>query len=158
MPPPLILLRTPLQLQTRRRNQIANSLNREPVTEGYKKAVDDLRNKYPRARHRPVGPTWQYNCHGLTFAARRTWIQDPKEINKIIEDDEYKKVSFNEVMAGDVAIYFMNGDAEHSGQVIHKESYSVWILSKWGNCQEAIHLVGDYEYDASDVRYYRMEK
>jgi hypothetical protein len=148
MRPPLILMRSPLKLETRRRNQIENYLNREPVAEGFQKAIEDLKKRYPNAKHRPVGPSGQYNCHGLTFAARRTWIRDPKEINKILDEDEYKQIQQNEVIPGDIAVYYLNGDVEHSGQVVKRESYFIWILSKWGQCHEAIHLAGDCEYDA----------
>jgi hypothetical protein len=30
------------------------------------------------------------------------------------------------------------------------------ILSKWGPCHEVVHPVGRSEYDASDVKYYRI--
>lgn len=87
-----------------------------------------------------------YNCHGLTFASRRTRIYDPKEIQKIIVDDNYIEIPQNQAVAGDIVLYLSeNGDANHSGVVIesHPNDLNTKVFSKWGNGAEFIHGVHD---------------
>jgi hypothetical protein len=147
-----------LQLQTRCENQILNEIHRGPTRPGDVLAVEDFKLKYPKARHRPVGPSRRYNCHGLSFASRRTMIWDPVHVAQIIKDDDYERVvDIKSVMPGDIAAYTVSGDIEHSGIVVNmKEFYVPVILSKWGVCQEVIHDVGDCPYDSSNVLYYRI--
>ena len=65
------------------------------------------------------GPTPRYNCHGMTFAARRTGIFEPQAINLILDDDGYQEIPFHEVLAGDVIIYYdENEDPQHSAVVV----------------------------------------
>jgi hypothetical protein len=64
-------------------------------------------------------------------------------------------------MAGDVAIYVdSEGDISHSGVVMRVEVIAgvrtIYVLSKWGECQEVIHLVGDCPYTVSKVEYWRV--
>jgi hypothetical protein len=112
--------------------------------------------RYPQARPRPAGPSIAYNCHGLTFAARRTKIWNAQEIQKILEDDGYVQVPQAQVLPGDVAVYYTNGDAEHSGVVLEKPGLIPKLLSKWGNAQEFVHWANDCPYDPADIRYFRM--
>lgn len=155
---PILLLKTELQMQTRCRNQIANELNREAVPAGSMFAVEDNQKKYNMAIHRPVLPSSKYNCHGLTFASRRTKITEAQEVRKLLKEDDYEPIATDKVMPGDVAVYFKNGDVEHSGIVVRVEQpFNVpFILSKWGFLQEAIHHVNQCPYDASNVIYYRI--
>jgi hypothetical protein len=146
-----------LALHTRRENQIANEINREPVRFGDVLVTDDLQRKFHMCTHRPVNPSRKYNCHGLTFGSRRTWIEAP-EIAKILKDDEYDVVDLKFVLPGDIAIYYSaNGEAEHSGLVTSVSDLGVpIILSKWGACHEVVHQVPHSEYDAANVVYYRI--
>jgi hypothetical protein len=155
---PVLALRSELALHTRCGNQIANQINREPVRFGDVLRVRDFERQYGfPCQHRPVKPSRKYNCHGLTFASRRTWIDSPAEIAKIIKEDEYEEVPFEKVMAGDIAIYYVDGDAEHSGIVVSVNELKVpIILSKWGPYHEVVHPVSRSEYDASNIRYYRI--
>lgn len=147
-----------LNMETRLSNQISNFQDRNALPAGYKIVVNDLVLKWKNARHRPVGPCATYNCHGLTFASRRTQITSAQEVAYILEDDEYARVPLAQVMPGDVAVYYIKGDAEHSGIVVERDQFSPWILSKWGPAHEAIHRPAECEYDASDVRYFRIAK
>lgn len=79
--------RSELALHTRCENQIANQINREPVRFGDTIAVSIFEKRYPYELHRPVNPSRKYNCHGLSFASRRTWIDNSQEIVKILVDD-----------------------------------------------------------------------
>jgi hypothetical protein len=153
---PILMMKSQLRLDTRSENQVANEINREPVRFGDTLQVADFRRQYPNAIHRPIGPSRKYNCHGMTFAARRTWIWQADEIAKIIRDDEYEIVGFNEVLPGDVAVYYQDGDAEHSGIVVRVDRQGVVILSKWGPCHEVVHRVSECPYNAGNVIYYRI--
>src|SRR5689334_256822 len=48
----------------------------------------------------------RYNCHGLTFASRRTGIHDDGEINRILKEDGYKPIQAEHVLPGDCILYF----------------------------------------------------
>jgi len=152
---PILELSSQLDLHTRCENQVENEIDRRPVRAGDEQACEDCRRAYPNARHRPTPPSRKYNCHGLTFAARRTWIWKPSEITKILNDDEYEPVNLCDIMPGDIAVYTRNGDVEHSGVVI-EGGYVPMILSKWGPAHEVLHRVNDCPYDAMQVSYYRI--
>src|SRR5262245_27256554 len=88
----------------------------------------------------------RYNCHGFTFAARRTWIDDPQQVVTILQHDGYSEIPQNEVAAGDVAVYYgITGRPEHSGLVIeHKPAAHALmrmprVLSKWAKVFEVVH-------------------
>lgn len=66
------------------------------------------------------------------------------------------QVPLAQVLPGDVAVYYTNGDAEHSGVVLEKPGLIPKLLSKWGNAQEFVHWANDSPYDATDIRYFRM--
>lgn len=155
---PILLLKTELQMQTRCSNQIANELNHEAVPAGSMFAVEDNIKKFKTAIHRPVLPSSKYNCHGLTFASRRTKIAEAQEVLKILKDDDYTVVPAGKVLPGDIAVYYKDGDVDHSGIVVQIEApFNVpIILSKWGFLQEAVHRVANCPYDASNVIYYRI--
>lgn len=156
---PVLALRSELALHTRCENQIANEINRGGSLAGDFLQAADIRAKYRFEFHRPTSPSRVYNCHGLSFGSRRTWIHDPKEIAKILADDDYEIVPFDQVMPGDIAVYYVNGDAEHSGVVIKVEPLQPpMILSKWGFLHEVVHKVANCPYDARQVRYYRISK
>lgn len=156
---PILQLRSQLALHTRCENQIVNEINRERVRAGDVFQVRDFKSQFRDEIHRPTGPSRKYNCHGLTFASRRTWIQEAQEIYKIISDDEYHKVQPpEEVMPGDIAVYFKDGDVEHSGIVVGIAELKVpVILSKWGACHEVVHRVYACLYDSTNVVYYRIK-
>lgn len=153
--PAILQLQSELNLHTRCENQIENEINRRPTHPGDEILIADHRRNFPNAFHRPVGPSRKYNCHGLTFASRRTWIWKPGEIEKILKDDEYIPVEPADVLAGDIVVYIQNGEVEHSGIVMSKGPVPK-ILSKWGPAHEVIHLVNDCEYNSAQITYYRI--
>lgn len=121
----VLQLRSQLALHTRCENQIANEINREPVRFGDTLQAAYWTNQHPNELHRPVNPSRKYNCHGLSFASRRTWIFESQEIAKIIKDDEYEEVQYNDIKPGDTAVYYVDGDAEHSGIVVSVDELKV---------------------------------
>lgn len=138
--------RGPLKLETRGRSHIVNELNRSPLDEGMEQAAKAERDQYrrldnTRIRHRSAGPCHTYNCHGLTFASRRTRIWDPAEVQKILNEDGYKRVEvYADISAGDIAIYrapvVSGGSIDHSGIVVQRDRPNggvptePWVLSK----------------------------
>lgn len=158
--PGILFPREPLALQTRQKSNVANEINEIQPTAGMRQQADDYKRKYRREFHRNTDPTSTYNCHGLTFAARRTQIFDPAEILKILAEDGYNLISRSALEPGDIAIYRnpTNGDIEHSGIVVERTDYGARILSKWGSCHEVVHSVAESPYDASAVEYYRLKQ
>jgi len=153
----LVLDRTAeLRLHSRCENQIKNEINREQRRFGDELAVDDWIQRYPNAEHR-VRSSRKYNCHGLSFASRRTWIKDPEEIAKILRDDDYSEIPLAEIKPGDFAIYWKDGDYEHSGIVVEvaENPKMAKILGKWGFCHEVIHWANDSPY-SGEIKYYRV--
>jgi hypothetical protein len=98
--------------------------------------VGDLKRQYPTEQHRPLNPSRKYNCHALSFASRRTWISTTSEIAKIIGDDDYRVVDLPNVLPGDIAVYYKDGDAEHSAIVVRVDAIGNLripvVLSKCG--------------------------
>jgi hypothetical protein len=159
----LILTDTPLGLQTRRKSDIANHMSRRAPYAGVYKEQTDRETEFPNAKRRKVGPCNTYNCHGLTFGARRTAI--PSSINLILKEDDYSEVAFGVVMPGDIVIYrstgaapgSIAGDIEHSGIVLERTALgNVLVLSKWGFGDEWVHFLRDCPYDSGDVKYFRI--
>jgi hypothetical protein len=105
-------------------------------------------------------PTGVYNCHGLTFASRRTQITDTLAVRGIMEDDHYVAV-MGTARPGDIALYIDDdGDIEHSGMVVAvpRELPSVpTVLSKWGTGHEVMHPANVCPYTVTNVRYYRQK-
>lgn len=159
---------TELALHTRRSNQVGNVCDPNAESFGIIAISEDYKRKYPTAFHRSTEPTDTYNCHGLTFGARRTRIISPTEVRKILADDGYHEVRAAEVEPGDVIVYFdEDGEADHSGIVVEIARRvdggamlvpTPKILSKWGSCHEVVHFFNDCPYSLRTVRYYRMKR
>jgi len=151
---------TEIITQTRKGTDISN-VQEHDLTPFYLNIVKEIDRKYAQTNVTFVNnPSPIYNCHGFTFASRRTMIWDSKEISKILSEDDYKIVeNENDVQVGDIIIYFgEKGDVEHSGLVIDKKKNFPLILSKWGTGREVVHLFNNCPYDSANVRYYRISK
>lgn len=147
-----------LALETRMRAAVSNSHDRTPPIAGAQQHTDKLIAQYKSARPRTILACNTYNCHGLTFAARRTCIA-AADVPAILKDDEYVRVADGqEVLPGDVALYSDSSSFAHSGIVVGVRSGVPWIVSKWGFAHEAIHSVLDCPYSECTVSYYRVLK
>jgi len=148
-------------VQTRRGTSIENNQSFDVTY--WDEVVDrDLRAKHLGAKFR-TGLCPVYNCHGLTFASRRTRIWRPESVPTILQEDAYELIPEDEVLPGDVIIYTGDdGDAEHSGIVVEVRTLgsirTPWICSKWGPGSEVVHSWGDCEYNLANVKYYRVTK
>lgn len=152
-----------IALETRKNTPIINQQSFE-FSSYERNQFNKFKTDYPHARIR-CEPNPIYNCHGMTFASRRTSIFDSSEITKIIEEDGYTVVSELDLMPGDIILYFeTSGDCEHSGIVIEVPSRNkgtFWIptvCSKWGKAYEFIHLANYCPYNYANVKYYRITK
>ncbi len=155
----LIEKTTKIALQTRKGNDIDNEQVYTVYTPGQLKEIEDNSKKYltdeKRAEANPL-----YNCHGLTFATRRTGIFKTEEVKKILTDDEYKEITLPNILAGDIVLYIEeNGDITHSGIVIDvNDNFGIRtprIISKWGTMPEFIHLIHECPYPNTTKKYYR---
>lgn len=153
-----------LALHTKRQAQIENAFVDEDVSPGLRRQCLDLRVQYPAPRtlHRPTRPGERYNCHGLTFASRRTRIWNSQEVQKILTDDGYQMVeNRRDVLPGDVVIYWSKDwQAEHSGIVVEcglEPTFIHKVLSKYGSCHEMVHFVNDCSYPKDNIRFYRVD-
>ena len=152
-----------LALHTVQKNDIANNLYRGFPYAGQQKQVDDYAKEYQDCIHRERRPCLRYNCHGLTFASRRTAINDSGQVQRILQEDGYIQIQTQDVKPGDIVIYrkdgFNGGEIEHSGIVVGIDRAGLIavpvILSKWGICQEVIHPANRGPY-TSRQEYYRL--
>ncbi len=92
-----------------------------------------------------------YNCMGMVFASRRTWIE-PDNFGMIVQDDGYverkKKVN---ALPGDVVVYRISskGEVIHAGIVIavdpdiEEGNVHLTVLSQFGADGEYIHQAED---------------
>src|SRR5262249_50698196 len=125
-----------LALQTRRGGTVENWMNPADMS-GLEFQIDRLKAEYPAAVHRDVGPSARYNCHGLTFAARRTGIASSAQVQRILNHDGYRELKMTERPSpGDIAIYREDGDIVHSGIVLGFKDNVPLVLGKWGDCHE----------------------
>jgi hypothetical protein len=117
----------------------------------------DIPKRYPRATQRTeMSPL--YNCHGLTFASRRTRITDNDGIQRILADDMWTEIKEIEVLPGDIVIYYSEeGDPNHSGVIVDVGALKVpTICSKWGTAGEFTHLLNYCpDFYGPITKYYR---
>jgi len=157
-----------IRLQTAKGTDIPN-LQFSEVSAYERNWNASLPDKFPEVVFR-TGVSAKYNCHGLTFASRRTRIPDPPSIAVILNDDQYVLIEEHaRVKSGDVVIYYGNdGDPTHSGVVLENVPpvllmdqppvYNPLILSKWGSAGEAIHHLRDVPLVYGDNhQFYRCE-
>lgn len=147
-----------IALQTKLCNDIAN-WQPDALATSVLNQIADLPVKYPKMIPRS-GSIATYNCHGYTFASRRTWIEAVSEIQKILSEDGYREIPSNQMLAGDVIIYFdSDGDAEHSGFVVvpAREPMGIpTVCSKWGGYAEVIHAANYGPYNSGRWKFYRI--
>jgi len=102
-----------------------------------------------------------YNCHGLTFASRRTQVEETNAtITMILEDDGFVPIPEGELTTGDVVIY-RDGDGivQHSGIVLGRGPFNVpRVWSKWGKGFPWVHPLNVSPYAECSPTYYRIKK
>ena len=111
-------------------------------------AKNTVLTHHPDARARSLSS--MYNCMGMVFASRRTWV-DPEHLPMILEDDSYRRVSSEgELQPGDVVVYrHDDGEISHVGVVtevrtnVREAAREVFVLSQWGRDGEYFHRADD---------------
>jgi hypothetical protein len=138
---------TALRLSTRQGNHIPNERRLEQPPEVLKAAVAIHSQEHPDARLRSI--TAVYNCMGLIFASRRTWI-DTTSLMMILQADGYKRVSeLSELQPGDVVVYRNHDEVSYVAVVLAMKpeivtaSWKITVISKWGGDGEYIHDIKD---------------
>lgn len=103
-----------------------------------------------------------YNCHGLTFASRRTQVDGSTDtpISRILEEDGYTRIPEPESVVGDVVIYRdAKGVIQHSGIVVGRGDFKVpTIWSKWCKSYEMVHPLNACPYNDCTTEFYRITK
>lgn len=158
-----------ISLQTRGKSDLTNEVNLEPLDDGQRAEAEAYAKKFPNAIPRPVRPGNTFNCHGLTFASRRTQLWKNAEVMSILKEDQYEEVKLSDVMAGDIVAYYSDEskEFEHTGIVIDSDGQQAkangtirnpLVLSKWGCATEFIHRVGYHPYAGLVPRYFRVKE
>ena len=153
MMPPIILLGTErdpraIPLATRDGVYLPNYRTQELAPETHRAAAEMFQKTRPGARLR--SSTSQYNCVGLVFASRRTWVESD-HLQLILKSDGYKKVENEQnLMVGDLVVYENEQhDLTHVGLVVEIKwnlvggKNTILILSKWGQNGEYLHEIED---------------
>lgn len=151
-----------IELSTRKNNHIINFQHSERLS--LLEIADNESNMatYLGCTYR-TDPCGFYNCHGLTFASRRTRIYETTELRKIISDDDYEYIEITNVFPGDIILYITKlGAIIHSGIILTVESIGneviPIILSKWGSGSEVVHNFKNCPYWQTDtiIEFYRI--
>jgi len=152
-----------IELRTRQNNPISNEQFTGHLP--YKDIADNIEfmRTYLNCCYR-TEPTGIYNCHGLTFASRRTRIYDNTDLRRILFEDGYFPVNDDSIYPGDIILYVnRKGDIIHSGFVLNVNKIGdikiPMVLSKWGNGSEVCHAFNNcpyYEYNIN-IEYHRVK-
>ena len=109
-----------IALATRTGREVPNVQDPDLPPHQVARCLESCKRRFPRAELRRL-PTGCYNCHGLTFASRRTQILDPGAIVDIIGDDGYRRIRLGAVMQGDLAVYYDGREITHTGVIVGVE-------------------------------------
>lgn len=158
---------TKIALQSAIGTDISNDQEAGVADGEYERFLQQFRSKWE-----PVGcimrlpALLRYNCHGLTFASRRTWIDNPLLIPQLIDEDGYRELNVNATpTAGDIVVYYDEiAQAEHSGIVVaapendHALLQFPRVLSKWAKAFEVLHWAHQCPYESRFMRFYRLKE
>ena len=124
---------------------------------------DYSKENYPTVKFRN-SPSPIYNCHGMSFASKRTNIDKAQEIKKILEEDNYKQVDQKSTLPGDIVLYIDpdDGDIVHSGTVTScidddKDLQYILVVSKWGKFKEVVHNLYQTPYKECIHKFFRVD-
>ena len=150
-----------IALQTRKSTDIPNSQITNIAEKDIEQQMLKLKQKYLGVTLRPNTISGIYNCHGMTFASRRTGINTIQW--NILKEDNYIIIKDSPILPGDIVLYISeSGEIEHSGMVLsvsdNKLLSSIFVLSKWGDGSEVIHGLYICPYELSNIQFLRCEK
>lgn len=147
-------------LSTRSGREIPNAQDPDLAPAAAAHATELFRRKYPLARLRR-GSSGQYNCHGLTFANRRTGIYDIQALESVLDDDGYRRIPRKDVEPGDILVCYDQGEISHTGVVLEVTPaegipglVGIRVVSKWGGAAEYVHMDQDGPYNDHQISYW----
>lgn len=146
-----------IRIETSKRRGVDNQQDAD-IPEPHRRWFRRLSQLHPGAIQR-TEPSALFNCHGLTFACRRSKITNRLNIDRILADDAWLAVDLAQVLPGDIVIYYDDeGDPNHSGVVVEysKDTLVPIICSKWGYAGEYLHKVNDTpNFYGPQTKFYR---
>lgn len=126
-----------LPLETKNRTPILNEQHLEWSPGRLEASVKIWKHARPCAELRSITAT--YNCVGMVFASRRTFIGSD-QIHFILENDDYEKLDGPEMARiGDIVVYTKGGLTTHVGIIVDTVLSVRRVMSKWGAEGEYIH-------------------
>jgi len=135
-----------IPLATRSGKKIENEQRYDRHPSAMQEAVKIWLTQFPNITPRSL--TAIYDCMGLVFASRRTWI-DISLINFILHEDGYHQINITNVELGDIIIYRNINTITHVGIIIEKKpsiepaKWNIRVMSQWGADGEYIHSSAD---------------
>jgi hypothetical protein len=103
-----------------------------------------------------------YNCHGLTFASKRTGIYNDEDIYQILRNEYIPIKLEKDVLIGDVVIYYNAEESQimHSGVVVLAEhgdiGINIKVYSKVLKAREIVHDRRECPYYFGVIKYFRI--
>lgn len=151
-----------LDLETAKQNPIRNYQGTE-ISSQQLRQFGEFEDDYGGETERRAGPSPRYNCHGLAFASRRTRVEGTETVNQILDDDGYVEVDEEDVMPGDLLLYFSDsGTLQHAAIVVDPPSETSLsvprVYGKWGNWAEVIHWAHHCPYNYANRSFYRVSQ
>lgn len=151
-----------LELATKKGTFIPNIRQAEWLPHMLQHAVEQVKRDRPGAELRSSTAT--YNCVGLVFASRRTWVESD-HLPMILEEDGFQKLQQEkDVRVGDLAVYEDGGSPSHVGIVVKIEQdiahaeFRFTVLSKWGQVGEYIHDLEDVPFTCGEPKSFWTER
>ena len=136
-----------IPLSTKKGTNVPNEQRLEQTPESLRAAVDVCVGACPGIEPRSASST--YNCIGLVFASRRTWV-DPEYVPLLLAEDGYYRVDIASAKLGDVVVYRnFAREITHAGIIVEKRpvletaEWDVRVLSQWGASGEYVHRLSD---------------
>jgi hypothetical protein len=103
------------------------------------------------------GPDVNYNCHGFTFADSQGWIADPGDVQKILNEHQFRPTS--RPLTDDVIIYRdSDRNITHSGVVVDIEDGKPIIHSKFGKYSLLEHDPEDFRDHYGQYEFYHTNR
>lgn len=154
----MVLMLSPLALQTRAGSNIRNFRRTDPEPFRLAAGVELITKGHPQRTLRSM--TQIYNCFGLAFASRRTWVDD--NIRRILEEDNYEVVTPDSLQIGDVVLYTSGPEKEPVHVAVIAETSvdieNTFVISQWGRYGEFVHKIGDVIPDLGEPTEYWTDR
>ena len=134
-------------LSTRKNTHIPNAPRMPKIPAIMQAAQAMVLGSHSSAKSRSLSSV--YNCMGMIFAARRTWIETD-HLRAILEDDEYRPIDRYELQQGDIVVYKNNHNEDSHVAIVFEvklklvdATLEVVVLSQWGQDGEYLHKDDD---------------